>query len=83
MSPVKRQFGVYEVVGGALAAHAGNPRFNLSPHKWDLVVYACNLRTGEVQAGGSEVSSYPQLHSEFRASLDYMRLFFFKKNRGR
>ena len=27
----------------------------------------------EVEAGGSEVQGYPQTHSEFEASLGYMR----------
>lgn len=46
-------------VGRVLASQAGSPGFDLSPHKWDLVVQACNLSTagGGVEAGESSSES--------------------------
>lgn len=32
-----------------------------------------SLGTWHVEAGGSEVQVYPRLHSDFEASLNYMR----------
>jgi hypothetical protein len=36
-------------------------------------MHICEPSTWEVEAGGSEVRGYPQLHSEFEASLGYIR----------
>ena len=41
--------------------------------KLGLVTHAYNPSTQEMEAGGSEVQSPPQLHSKFEASLGYMR----------
>lgn len=40
-----------------------------------VVVHACKLSTGEVEAGGSEVQDHSPLHRDDEASLGYMRLF--------
>lgn len=39
-----------------------------------LVARACNLSTWKAEAERSAVQGYPQLHSEFTASLGYMSL---------
>lgn len=36
-------------------------------------VHACDPSIQEVEAGGSGVQDHPQLHSEFKASLAYVR----------
>ena len=36
-------------------------------------MHICKPSTWEVEAGGSEVRGHPQLHSEFEASLGYIR----------
>lgn len=41
-----------------------------------MLVHICNQNTWEVEAGGSEVQGHPWLHSEFEASLGYVRLCF-------
>lgn len=46
----------------------------------DVVVYACNPNTGEVETGGSD-QGYPWLHNVFEDSLRYLRGFL--KNRGK
>lgn len=38
-----------------------------------MVTHTCNLRTWEVEIGRSWVQSCPQLHSEFKASLGYLK----------
>lgn len=43
-------------------------------------MHACNLSTLEVEAEKSEVQDHPQLHSEFKASLGYMRSCQNKQN---
>lgn len=38
-----------------------------------MVAHTCNLSTGKPEAGGSQVQSQPELHSEFEASLDFKK----------
>lgn len=45
----------------------------LTPHKLGVMMFACNVSTCEVEAGGLEVQGQPQLTVEFQASLEYMR----------
>lgn len=44
-------------------------------------VHACNSNTQEVEGGGSEVQGHPQLHSEFKASLGYIKPYLKIKRR--
>lgn len=41
--------------------------------KPSVAVHTCNPSMWKVEAAGSEVLGYPQLHTEFEVSLDYMR----------
>lgn len=43
-------------------------------YKLGVVLYTCNPSTLELEVGESRVQGYPWLHSEWEASLDYMRL---------
>lgn len=45
-----------------------------------VMMHACNLSTLEVEAEKSEVQDHPQLHSEFKASLGYMKSCQNKQN---
>lgn len=40
-----------------------------------MMAHICNSTTQEVEAGGSEAESQPQLHSEFEASILHEHLF--------
>ena len=54
----------------------------LRANKSDLMIYTCNPRTQEVvEAGGSGVQDQLKLHSEFEASLDYLRTCFKTTNK--
>lgn len=59
-------------MGKELACLACTKTWVRSPagHKHSLVVHTCNPGTQEVEAGGSEVRTYPRLHRELEASLD-------------
>jgi hypothetical protein len=37
-----------------------------------VVGHHCNLNTWEAKVGGSRISAQPRLHSEFKASVDYI-----------
>lgn len=52
---------MYEALGSAL-------------RKLGMVARACDPSTREVEAGRSEVQGHPQLHSEFEANLDHIRI---------
>lgn len=45
----------------------------MASQKLVVVMHTCILSAQVVEAGGSEVQSHPQLHSEFEVSLPYMR----------
>lgn len=47
-----------------------------SSHSLAVVVQACNSST---EVGGTEVQGHPQLHHEFKASLDHMISYLKKK----
>lgn len=60
--------------GGALGYLVQYPGFHPPAlHKPGLVVHARNPSTLDGEASKSEVHDHPQLHSEFEASLGYMR----------
>lgn len=48
-----------------------NPRLGYNLHNASVAVYVCNPRTQKVQAGGSEIQDYSQMHREFQASPGY------------
>lgn len=39
------------------------------PHRLSMAVHICNLSNQKVEAGGSAVQYYPQLHAKFETSL--------------
>lgn len=46
---------------------------SLSTAQPSMVAHVCYLSTQEVEVGVSKILGHPQLHSEFKASLGYMR----------
>lgn len=48
-------------------------------HVIGLVMYACSLGTGEVEAEWSQVLDYPGLKRKFETSFGYLRLCFIDK----
>lgn len=51
-----------------------SPRPQLSTQKPGMAMHICNLSIWEVEARGSDIEGHAQLHSEFEASLSYMKL---------
>lgn len=49
---------------------------SLTPHKTDVVEYACDPRTRKMEARRSTVQGQLWLHNKFEASLGYLRITF-------
>lgn len=54
----------------------------VAPHKLGMVAHTYNLSPWEVEAVGSEVQSYLQLHREFKAHRTPPKLNIYKGKKG-